>query len=113
MVATVTNLILEPGATFQRNIALSDENGQPLHVAGFVANGAIKTDHYANSFLAIFASDLTDGNLSLRLEANVTATFPVGMEPCVYDVYMSNGTDVYRIAEGLVLVDPGTGVNTQ
>ena len=113
MVATVTNLVLEPGATFQRNIALTDDDGQPLAVAGFVANGAIKTDHYANTFLAVFASNLTDGNLSLRLEADVTATFPIGMEPCVYDVYMSNGTDSYRIAEGLVIVDPGTGVNNQ
>ena|SRR5580765_517955 len=112
MTAAITNLIIEPGATFQRNIALSDENGQPLAVAGFTANGEIRTDYYSsNSVIAVFQTNLTDGNLSLRLEANVTTTFPVGFEPLVYDVYMSNGTDVYRIAEGLIVVDPGTGVS--
>jgi len=111
MVATITNLLLEPGATFQRDIALVDDDGQPLLVSGYTANGAIKSDYYANSFLAVFQTNLVDGTLSLRLEANVTSVFPYGMEPCVYDVYMSNGTNTFRIAEGLVVIDPGTGVN--
>ena len=106
---TITNIIIPQGATFQRDITLTDQNGQPLDVSGFSANAAVKLDYYANSVLAVFETNLTTGNLSLRLEEATTETLVPG--DYVYDVLLSDGTTTYRIVEGLATVDAGvTGI---
>jgi hypothetical protein len=103
---TTTNIIIAQGATFQRDITLTDQNGQPLDVSGFQANAAIKRDHYTNTVMTVFETNLSPGNLSLRLE-DFTTTIMVPGE-YVYDVVLTDGTTTYRIAEGLATVDAGT-----
>lgn len=99
----VTNLILEQGATFQRNISLSDTNGMPLNVAGYTANAALKHDPDSSNAYP-FEVNLTTGICSLRMEANATALIPEGRY--FYDVLMTNGSNTTRIVEGQIAVTP-------
>ena len=110
MIATIQNILIEAGADFSRDIALMDNNGQPLSVSGLSANAALSTDVYANSVVAVFDAVLTDGNLNLHLSASVTEALTPGYY--VYDaVVMGSGSSIFRIAEGIAVVDGGvTGV---
>ena len=108
MIASVQNIIIEAGATFARDIALTDQNGQPLDVSGYTANAAMVREYFGNTQYT-FETNLTTGNLNLRMEANATAMLQPGKY--VYDATLSNGTDTFRIVEGIAEVDPGvTGI---
>ena len=100
---TVQNFTLEQGATFTRNIALSDSSGNPLNPAGYTAYASIKHEPDSSNTYP-FEVNLTTGNLALRMEANTTSQLHQGK--WVYDVIITNGTDVIRVSEGIVSVDP-------
>ncbi len=101
--STITNIIIEQGATFARDISLLDQDGQPLDVSSFTANAALKETPGANTAY-VFDTNLTTGLLSLRMEANVTST--IVSKRYFYDVLLTNGTDTYRIMEGQADVTP-------
>ena len=104
--AVVQDILIYQGADFVRNITLTDQNGMPLNVAGFTANGAIKSDPYSNTAnVFLFITNLTTGNLEITMQANVTANIMPGTY--AYDVMMNNGTETFKVAEGLATVDFG------
>lgn len=105
----VQNIFIQAGATFQQSIALQDANGNPLNVSGMTANAAMKKDILSNNAVILFETSLTTGTCTLRMEANVTANLYPGKYN--YDVVITSGTTVFRIAEGYCDVDPGvTGI---
>lgn len=101
---TVQNIIIQQGSTFERNIALTDANNNPLNISGFTANAAIMREPGSNTAYD-FEVNLTTGNLQIRMEANTTIQLTPGF--WVYDIILTNGTDTYRPAEGLAQVTPG------
>ena len=104
--AITQNILIYQGSDFSRNITLTDQNGQPLNVSGFQANAAIKSDPYSNTAnVYLFQTNLTTGNIQLLMYANVTATIIPGNYS--YDIVMTNGTETFRIAEGIAQVDVG------
>lgn len=109
MNATIQNILIEAGATFNQNITLTDSSNNPVNVSGMTANAAMAIDYYANTVVAIFETNLTNGNLNLRLEANTTVNIRPGSY--VYDATIYNGSDVFRTVQGEAEVAGGvTGV---
>ena len=104
------DIFIQQGATFIRTITLTNSNGQPFNVSGYTANASMKRDLYsANDVPVVFETQLTNGSLQLRLEANTTANLWPGT--WVYDATITNGTNTYRVADGEADVDAGvTGI---
>ena len=102
------NIVIQQYSTFERNIALTDANSEPLAVSGYTANASMARNPDSNTSYE-FTTTLTNGNLSLRMEANVTALLYPGIYQ--YDVLITNGVDVYRVAEGIAEVSPGITSN--
>jgi hypothetical protein len=107
------NLLIDQGSNFNQEIALSDENDDPLIVTA--ANGApifLSKSQMRKSYQAInaisFVTTLSNGHLTLSLSANATANIVAGRY--VYDTELSSNATgsnvVTRIIEGIVTVKP-------
>ena len=65
---TIENIIIYQGADFTRNIALSDQNGNPLIVSGYFANASMKIDAYsALANVYVFETNITNGQCIICL----------------------------------------------
>lgn len=101
--ATRANLSIDQGSTFEVDVNITDENGDPLDITGYTSAGQIRKS-YASSNAVNFTTLLTSGNITLKLTANQTANITAGRY--VYDVELTKAGVVTRIIEGLVTVRP-------
>lgn len=85
---------------FSSSVELWDENGDPLDVTGYTANGAFAR-HWQSANVYPIACTLDIG----VLEFSFTTNIPSGMY--VYDIqmYSSNGMPS-KVAEGLLQINP-------
>jgi hypothetical protein len=98
------NIYIQQGATFERTINLTGNTGQPLNVSGMTANASLKIDEYSNTAnVYLFTTLLQTGLLTLRMEKAVTVTIPPGFYE--YDVLVTNGTDSYKVLEGVAEIE--------
>lgn len=104
--ATKANLVIDQGSTFSTNLTLTDENGDPLVLTGYTANSQIRRWYTSTNASATFATSINVNNsvITLSLTANQTSNLTFGRY--VYDVELSDGSEVSRIVEGIVTVTP-------
>lgn len=104
--ATKANLVIDQGSTFSTDLALSDENGDPLVLNGYEANSQIRKWYTSVNAAATFTTLINNqsGVITLSLTANQTSNLISGRY--VYDVELSAGNEVSRIVEGIVTVTP-------
>jgi hypothetical protein len=104
--ATKANLVIDQGTTYTTDLNLTDENGDPLNLAGYSANSQIRK-HYTSSNSVVFSTSINAvaGIITLSLTANQTANIVSGRY--VYDVELTDASNsVSRIVEGIVTVTP-------
>jgi hypothetical protein len=102
--STKSNIIIEQGATFSQDVALTDKYGQPIDVLGMTGDARMKRDY--ESLTAVeFNLALEDGICTFSMSATDTALLDPGTY--VYDVTLTqdDGT-VFRLVEGLATVTP-------
>ena len=102
--ATKGNIYIDAGSTYSTGIKLLDGDGNPISISGYTANSQIRKD-YSSLTAVNFVTNLTNGLLTLSLDANTSANMTPGRY--VYDVKLvaPNGTSV-RLVEGIVTVNP-------
>ena len=104
--ATKANLVIDQGSTFSTDLTLTDENGDPLVLSGYSANSQIRKWYTSSNAAATFSTSInaTSAVITLSLTANQTSNLVSGRY--VYDVEISDGSEVSRIVEGIVTVTP-------
>lgn len=104
--ATKANLVIDQGSTFSTDLTLTDEYGDPLALEGYTANSQIRKWYTSTSPSATFTSSIntTSAVITLSLTANQTSNLVSGRY--VYDVEITDGSEVSRIVEGIVTVTP-------
>ena len=105
--ADVKNFNIDQGATFYSNIQYLDINKNPISLSGFDVKAQLRKTYYSANAVT-FTSNIvnaTYGNISLTLPANATSNLRVGRY--VYDLRANIGNITYRIAEGIITVNPG------
>ena len=104
--ATKANLVIDQGSTFSSDLSLTDENGDPLVLDGYTANSQIRRWYSSTNAAATFTTSINTSSavITLTLTANQTSSLVAGRY--VYDVEISDGTEVSRIVEGIVTVTP-------
>lgn len=104
--ATKANLVIDQGSTFSTDLTLTDENGDALEVAGYTANSQIRKWYTSANPAATFTASINTASavITLSLTADQTSNLVSGRY--VYDVEISDGTEVSRIVEGIVTVTP-------
>lgn len=104
--ASKANLVIDQGSTFSSDLTLTDENGDPLALAGYTANSQIRRWYSSTNASATFTASINTSSavITLTLTANQTSNLVAGRY--VYDVEITDGAEVSRIVEGIVTVTP-------
>lgn len=104
--ALKTNLVIDQGSTYSSNVVLLDVNGDPVSLVGYTANSQMRRWYTSSNATATFATNINvaTGTITLSLTSDQTANIASGRY--VYDVEISNGSIVTRVAEGIITVTP-------
>lgn len=102
--ATKANISIDQGTTFNTQIQLSDEAGNPLDLSAYTANSQIRR-WYNSSVEVDFNVTLSNGVINLALDANTTTNLT--RSRYVYDVIVTDGSNnITRVVEGVITVNP-------
>lgn len=108
MSAGYANLKIESGATFSIDIELNNPDGTNLDLTGCTGACKIRKSYYSNfnvyTLNVSIVSPATDGKITLSATATQTASFKPGRY--VYDIEVTNGSNVSRVLEGIAEVKP-------
>lgn len=107
--ATKANISIDQGSTFTTTLDLTDENDDPINLAGYTANAQIRRWYSSTNAAAVFTANTgtntAAGVLTLSLTANQTSNLEFGRY--VYDVNVADASNtITRIVEGIVMVTP-------
>ena len=106
--ATVYNLAVDQGATFQTIVQVNDETGSARNISGFNARGQLRRSYFssANVQFTTAINNPANGEVIVSLTAAQTANLRYGRY--VYDIELTSNADVTveRILEGIVTVYP-------
>ena len=108
MSAAYSNLYLEQGTTFSTTITLDDVYGSVYDLSNYTASSQIRKSYYSANATASFNTfiNVTQGNISLSLDANTTANIAPGRY--LYDAIITDTVNnvVTRVLEGIIEVSP-------
>ncbi|SRR6266704_3319285 len=100
----IQNIYIDQGATYSQGFVINNANNEPYVVAGSSAQGMIRKN-FASSNSVSFAVVLTDGLVTIGLDANTSALIVAGRY--MYDVKMTDAIgNVTRVAEGIATITP-------
>lgn len=110
MIAGDYNINIEQGATFERTITVTDEEGTPINLTGYTARMQIRPEIDSSTIFAELTTENnlivlgeTPGTISLTINASTTSSMT---REGVYDLeIISSGGKIYRLLKGLVRID--------
>jgi hypothetical protein len=113
MPAAYNDIYLEQGVTYNTQITLDDNYGNPINLTGFSVYSQAKRSYFSETVYLNFNSSIYDAaNGIIQLTANSTVTANVPAGKLVYDVIIKDtSNNVTRVVEGQIFVSPGvTGI---
>lgn len=106
--ATVYNLAIDQGTTYNLTLTVNDETGSARNISGFSARGQLRRSYYSTSNVQFTATidNPSDGEIDISLTSAETANLKPGRY--VYDVELTSnaGVTVERVLEGIATVYP-------
>jgi hypothetical protein len=101
------NLLIDQGSSFKASLTVFDLQNDPFDITEFDITGQIRKKYGDADVVAEFTPVVANsvaGIFTISLTPEETDTIPSG--EYVYDVQISDLTDVFRIVEGVVRVFP-------
>jgi hypothetical protein len=108
--ATVINFLIDQGTKFEGVATIQNEDGSIFDLTNYVPYAEMKRSYYTSASITIQVSvygNPADGNIQLILLPSDTNNIAPGRY--VYDVEVHNPndvTDVKRVLQGVITVDP-------
>lgn len=105
--ATIYNLAIDQGTTFNATIAVTDDNGNSRDLSNCTARAQLRRSYFSTSNVEFTVSinNPLEGEIVFSLSADKTANLKYGRY--VYDVEMLNAdSETERVLEGTVTVYP-------
>jgi FlaG/FlaF family flagellin (archaellin) len=105
--ATITNLYVDQGTTFETIVDVTNQDGTPLNLSGYTVVAQMRKSYQSSSSTSFNASvfgDPENGQISLTLDPEDTSGMRAGRY--LYDVEISASGKTYRALEGIVLISP-------
>lgn len=117
MAAGRYDLVIEQGATFSRQVTWQNQDGSAVNLTGYSIAGKLRRKTSDNQAIASFTCTITNassGIFTFSLTATETAALPTAHSQtadkefldCVYDIEATQGSNKYRILEGLARISP-------
>lgn len=105
--ATKAHLVIDQGTSFENELNLTDENGDPINLIGYSATSMIRKWYTSSNYTAFTCElDTSAGVVILSLSPQQTAALTPGRY--VYDVILTETStgSISRVVEGIVTVTP-------
>ena len=106
--ASVSNLAIDQGTTYETTIVVNDDTGSARNLNGYTVRGQLRRSYYSSNSVNWTAqiNSPIDGEVTISLTAAQTANLKPGRY--VYDIELvANVTSsVERLIEGIVTVYP-------
>lgn len=109
--AQYEELYIDQGSTFQYKVTLSNPLGGAFDLTSYDARAQLRRSYKSSSAVDFTISypDRAGGEIQLYLTDEATKSLKSGHY--VFDVIIeSSGNEIYRVIEGIALVDPGVSV---
>lgn len=110
-VAYGTNLVINTGSTFKDSFTVKTTSGSAFNFNGWTGSSqmaksvSIGSSSYAAATFTVGFTSAIGGKFDISLGSTATRLLTEGRY--VYDILVSSGSTIYRIASGNVLVIPG------
>jgi hypothetical protein len=104
--STRSNIIVEQGTTFSANIEIENDE---IDLLNFTPVGQFRKSYYSESAINFTAQVVDSKNLVISLTPDQTENLDHGKY--VYDIEIQNGTTIYRVIEGDLIITPGVTRN--
>lgn len=110
-VAYGTNLVINTGSTFKDSFTVKTTSGSAFNFNGWTGSSqmaksvSIGSSSYAAATFTVGFTSAIGGKFDISLGSTATRSLTEGRY--VYDILVSSGSTIYRIASGNVLVIPG------
>lgn len=105
--ATIANLVIDQGTTFNSVVTLTDQTGTVLNLTGYTVASQFRKSYQSSTAISFTASiyDAAAGKVSLQLTP--AATIGVKAGRYLYDIELTSPTsEKIRALEGLVILTP-------
>ncbi len=110
-VAYGANLVINTGSTFKDSFIVKTTSGSAFNFNGWTGSSqmaksvSIGSSSYAAATFTVGFTSAIGGKFDISLGSTATRSLTEGRY--VYDILVSSGSTIYRIASGNVLVIPG------
>lgn len=106
------DLELKQGEDFFRLVTIKDENGYPIDLSGYSFNGQAKESFVSATYIFftfLIRDQVTNkGEVEFSIARSQTSKKKIReRKPLIYDVEMNSGSQVSRILQGSMVLDPG------
>lgn len=103
--ATVQNLFIDQGTTFELVLNLTNIDGSEKDLSDYTVAAHMRKSYYTNTYTA-FTTDKVDltGEITLSLTPAQTSSVKAGRY--VYDIEITSDEETLRVLEGIITVTP-------
>lgn len=106
--AQFIELDLDQGTDLSYNLDLTNDDGSPIDVTGYVFTSSIRKSYYSKSVtanLTVTIADAANGNVVLSMNSDTTTAIRAGRY--LFDIKQKDAANTYtRIVEGIITVLP-------
>jgi hypothetical protein len=105
--ATIANLVIDQGTTFNSIVTLTDQTGTPLNLTGYTVASQFRKSYQSSTAVSFTASiyDAMAGKVLLQLTPTQTTGVKAGRY--LYDIELTSAANERtRALEGLVILTP-------
>jgi hypothetical protein len=103
--ATVNNIYLDQGTTFEFTFDLANVDGTKKDLTNYTIFAQIRRSYYSSTKVDFTtAKDSLEGEITISLTATQTAALKSGRY--VYDVEIQSNQETLRVLEGILTVNP-------
>ena len=105
--ATITNLFIDQGSTFNSIVTLKNQDGTPMNLTNFTVKAQFRKSYRSSQAVTFTASvyHALSGRIRLQLPADTSSSVKAGRY--LFDVENTSPTsEKYRALEGIVVISP-------
>jgi hypothetical protein len=102
------NLVLNQGASFSQEFIITDSAGAVRNLTGYTATAQMRKGYYSQTNVAFTVAQVdVEGKITISLDDTETAALSlIPSNRYVYDVEITDGSDVERVREGIITIKP-------
>jgi len=103
--ATVKNIVIDQGTTFDFTIGLTNDDGSGKDLSNYTVRAQLRKSYYSNTYTSFTTSKVDlEGEITISLTATQTSELKAGRY--VYDIEIEGNSETVRVLEGIITITP-------